>query len=1011
LGDKLQSLQDKKIRFGIIPVVLLGFLLGYIVWYSAFEYPHHRHELDFLGSQWISTGDPSPNGYFVKEIFISEEVADAWISIAASDSVELFVNEKSVSQDMFQGLNVSSLHDITGKLSPGKNVIAGYVSRRSFPGEPRLLLKGIYTDLSGREHVLASDSSWRVSLLGERQGQGDLLWYSKDFDRSGWPEARTLGEPSTFALYQSEVAPYILGKALSGHWIWHPSPGVRTAYFTKSFTLDSLPIDALIGVAGISSFDMTVNGEPVVRGYAFKKHLQIYNIRSLLHPGDNTIGIGVKTMDIPPALFVYGVVRELDSVITIASDATWRVVSDISSEQSLPGSQCSEWKAPVLLAKYPYKPFGILSKSTNPVELPLVFIVYRFLRLGLFITCVVSIIVLLWISISKVHSTISQSPYCDSLFSDAVLHIPPLVYLSFIYMLQFDVRLDPSFPFNMKYVWVALGLLFVFRMVEFASLPFSSLRDAHASWGKWERASKYWCWGALVCLVAIGMVIRLHQLDFVSLNHDEISMMEYTRGLLERGYPSRLNGPYLKPMTTYELVPFSILLPVIMGGFNDYAARLHAVFWGTSQILLLYVLGRTLFNRTTGLLAAAIQCFHPWITDWSQNIFYPQLAQFLSSLTILFLYKAFQSEIPKKKFLYLTAISLSLTYISWEGTGFLLLALPLAVLALRAPDLSWVRNKHVWASFGMVCLAVIIQQSRRLLYLDAYLLINGKLADLSLPQLYFLEPEFKPYFYTSFFFFPENNWILSFFVILGLFLLMKYKPLRFISIILLVPIACLTMLLPIYAYRYGFYLESLLVLSASSVVVIFINHFKINTKRMSFTARVATQLSFIVIILGLFCSTNTSALKLYLLSKDPFFPAPQYREDLYETDYKSTSKFVESNLRDGDMIITLRSYPLEYYTGIIPDYSVTTLSRLTMFFDISKGGYPGLIEKYVGRPVISSLEQLKEITGRHDRVWLISAPDRLADENTAETVEFVEKNFRVVYETYNSKVYLWRKTL
>lgn len=129
-------MQKKKLLLGIIPVVLLGFSIGYILWHIIFEYPPHRYSLDFNGAQWISTGDKTPNGYFVKEIFIPDNVADAWISIAATDNAELFVNEEKIAIDTFLSVNLSDIHNVTGKLRHGKNVVAAYVYRMSYPGPP-----------------------------------------------------------------------------------------------------------------------------------------------------------------------------------------------------------------------------------------------------------------------------------------------------------------------------------------------------------------------------------------------------------------------------------------------------------------------------------------------------------------------------------------------------------------------------------------------------------------------------------------------------------------------------------------------------------------------------------------------------------------------------------------------------------------------------------------------------------------------------------------------------------
>ena len=149
-----------------------------------------------------------------------------------------------------------------------------------------------------------------------------------------------------------------------------------------------------------------------------------------------------------------------------------------------------------------------------------------------------------------------------------------------------------------------------------------------------------------------------------------------------------------------------------------------------------------------------------------------------------------------------------------------------------------------------------------------------------------------------------------------------------------------------------------------------------------------------------------------MLSAYPTAQHSQFRNNIYQTDYKHVSHYVEENVHYGDIIITLLSYPLQYYsglrTGINANYTLAPLLRLTTFFDVSNGGYPGLIDKFAGLPIIKNLDELREITGKHDRIWFMSTPDSIL-ENDEKTSSYIKQHFKVVYESYNAKVYLWKK--
>jgi hypothetical protein len=64
----------------------------------------------------------------------------------------------------------------------------------------------------------------------------------------------------------------------------------------------------------------------------------------------------------------------------------------------------------------------------------------------------------------------------------------------------------------------------------------------------------------------------------------------------------------------------------------------------------------------------------------------------------------------------------------------------------------------------------------------------------------------------------------------------------------------------------------------------------------------------------------------------------------------------------------------------------------------------------MGNPVITSFDEFKRRVAGFNRIWFVSAPNRaLLAANDAETTDYIRKNFKVCYESYNSKVYLWEK--
>jgi len=466
----LDTRYDKNLFCGALPVILFGFITGLIVWYIIFEYPPHRYTLDFKGATWITTGKQTPNGYFVKEIIIPHDTADAWINIAATDRVDLFVNGTLIASDSFVSLNVSAIHDITGTLQRGKNIIAASVRRGSYPGSPKLLLKGVYKDLVGEQHVFYSDHSWKISALEEVQGFGNIMWYSQHFDHSGWPHAVREGASSKFPIYASSYAPFLLGKALSGQWIWHPGAHAKSVYFQKTFKIDSRVRDGFIGIAGTLAYDLTVNGAPVASRSISRSNLDIYDITPLLHTGMNIIGIDTQTLETTPGLYVEGYIQDNHSIINLKSDTTWMATDKRTNETFSRDAGSREWETITVLAHYPSPPWGVLKKSVQNIDVPNIYRVKEIIKFISFLFVVILVLLGFWYATASFFARVGNVSLGDALLSDGVLHLPAFLFLVFLYLIKFDVRYDPTFPFQTRFILTAFGILLLFRLAHFISL-------------------------------------------------------------------------------------------------------------------------------------------------------------------------------------------------------------------------------------------------------------------------------------------------------------------------------------------------------------------------------------------------------------------------------------------------------------------------------------------------------------------------------------------------------------
>ena len=96
---------------------------------------------------------------------------------------------------------------------------------------------------------------------------------------------------------------------------------------------------------------------------------------------------------------------------------------------------------------------------------------------------------------------------------------------------------------------------------------------------------------------------------------------------------------------------------------------------GTLCIGVIGLMGRRLFDWRIGLFAAFVYACLPLNIRWAQNAFYLTQCQLMAMLTYWFFYEAIQTRPFRQKFLTAAAVTFCLSYLSWEGTGFLLPAL------------------------------------------------------------------------------------------------------------------------------------------------------------------------------------------------------------------------------------------------------------------------------------------------------------------------------------------------
>jgi uncharacterized membrane protein len=139
----------------------------------------------------------------------------------------------------------------------------------------------------------------------------------------------------------------------------------------------------------------------------------------------------------------------------------------------------------------------------------------------------------------------------------------------------------------------------------------------------------------LIGLIALGLGLRLFRVGANSYWLDEATSLGIAK--LSLGDIVRNAGASSHPPLYYLFLHFWIKL-----GTTEVAVRGLSTLWGVCLIPAIYALGRQLFNRCTGLVAALLITIAPFFVYYAQEArMYTQLA-LLTAMAQIFFWKALQ---------------------------------------------------------------------------------------------------------------------------------------------------------------------------------------------------------------------------------------------------------------------------------------------------------------------------------------------------------------------------------
>lgn len=217
--------------------------------------------------------------------------------------------------------------------------------------------------------------------------------------------------------------------------------------------------------------------------------------------------------------------------------------------------------------------------------------------------------------------------------------------------------------------------------------------EVHAAGRLLERVIPYSLLG--VAMIS-GAVLRIWEINAMGYNTDEA---------VYAGQAAAIAGvPVLKdifPVFRAHPLLFQFLLSLIYKiQFSDLAGRLLAVAFGLGTIYLTYQIGKTLYSRLAGSMAALFLALMPYHVIVSRQVLLDGPMVFFGTLTLYMLARFGKSQ--KVSWLYAAGVSMGLTFLSKE-TGIVLVGSIFIFLAL-ASDL----RVRIWNLILMTLLMLVV---------------------------------------------------------------------------------------------------------------------------------------------------------------------------------------------------------------------------------------------------------------------------------------------------------------
>lgn len=545
-------------------------------------------------------------------------------------------------------------------------------------------------------------------------------------------------------------------------------------------------------------------------------------------------------------------------------------------------------------------------------------------------------------------------------------------------------------------IFISLGVAVVDLL---GGIELNQLRQqGHVVFGKFRRLPDSRLWVHLIIWVLLlGVLTRGYKIDLQPLDDDEYASTQAILAILETGRPGFVpDDVYYTRSPVFHYVTAAIAWPF---GGDLWSLRLQSVGWSIATAWLVYLCGaRLLKSRWVGFISMLLLCVHPFEVFTGHVIRFYQMQQFLALLTMYLFCRGFVTN-QCQKFRVATLFAFLVAVLSQEITIAMGPSLVFGYLVFSR-DLGWTKNIQLGLVSGVVIACIGLD------YIVFQTLCLTRTEGVS-PVI---EAAVKPHFW-----YPQNllslfigysrlHVVPTFFLICGLPLLWRERNHNALALVafLISGVLMTNLLVTNVSLRYMYWLFPVwILLSVDGLRLVL-------STLVSVVYPPERHLNRYVVTLSVSCTICITC----ILASWSLWRMPGSYEMRILGDSTGAVRWIHSQKRPGDRIaITEPHTHCAYLEAGKCDYDIAI--PLLYDFAVVRDGI--LVDRNGGGEVISSLDQMIEVFGRGERVWIALNREKFRTRGKnmrweypgARFEKFIRKNCELKHRTYLWSVYLW----